>query len=65
MLEGFVKVGFVINREGNVESVADRGSDLPDAQVVACVVQRYREIKFPKPEGRVVTVVYPIRFAPG
>ncbi|MBX3191482.1 MAG: AgmX/PglI C-terminal domain-containing protein [Labilithrix sp.] len=36
----------------------------PDPKVTACVVARFRALKFPPPEGREVTVVYPIIFQP-
>jgi hypothetical protein len=39
-------------------------SDLPDAAVVKCVVDGFRKLQFPKPEGGIVTVVYPIVFNP-
>jgi hypothetical protein len=39
---------------------------IPDPQVVSCVVENYRTLRFPPPEGNgVVTVVYPIQFSPG
>jgi hypothetical protein len=41
-------------------SVADR--DLPDAEVAACVARAYTSMSFPKPEGGIVTVVYPVVF---
>lgn len=37
----------------------------PDAEVVRCVAERFAKLAFPKPEGGIVTVVYPIVFAPG
>jgi hypothetical protein len=39
-------------------------SDLPDREVIRCVIAEYRKLQFPKPEGGVVTVVYPIVFNP-
>jgi Ca-activated chloride channel family protein len=64
-LQGKVSVRFVIARDGSVTNVGNAGSDLPDASVVACVMQSYRGLSFPQPEGGVVTVVYPILFEPG
>jgi len=64
-LEGRVSVRFVIGRDGAVSNVANGGSDLPDSQVVGCVVNAYYGLSFPQPEGGIVTVVYPIMFAPG
>ncbi|MFC1642678.1 AgmX/PglI C-terminal domain-containing protein [Myxococcota bacterium] len=64
-LEGRVSVRFVIGRDGSVSNVANGGSDLPDNGVVQCVVRAYYGLSFPQPEGGIVTVVYPIMFAPG
>jgi hypothetical protein len=59
-LEGRVSVRFVIGRDGAVTHVADAGSDLPDPGVVRCVSNAFYDIGFPKPEGGIVSVVYPI-----
>jgi hypothetical protein len=64
-LQGRVEVRFVIGRDGAVSSVSNGNSDLPDARAVQCVVQAYYGLSFPQPEGGIVTVVYPIMFAPG
>ncbi|HEU4583521.1 MAG TPA: AgmX/PglI C-terminal domain-containing protein [Polyangiaceae bacterium] len=63
-LAGRVGVRFVINRDGRVTNVANGGSDLPDPSVVSCVSRAFYDISFPKPEGGIVTVVYPIAFQP-
>jgi hypothetical protein len=36
----------------------------PDPAVTSCVVARFAELKFPEPEGGIVTVVYPVIFSP-
>jgi Ca-activated chloride channel family protein len=64
-LSGRVSVKFVIDRTGASSSAQDGGSDLPDSDVVSCVVRSFGNLSFPQPEGGVVTVVYPISFAPG
>src|SRR5262249_54034629 len=64
-LAGRVVVRFVIGRDGSVSNVADGGSDLPDRQVVSCVLRAFYGLSFPQPEGGVVTVTYPIVFSPG
>jgi hypothetical protein len=64
-LRGSVRVKFVIARSGAVESVLDAGSTLPDSDVVSCVLAGFTTLKFPQPDGGMVTVVYPIQFAPG
>lgn len=63
-LQGRVAVRFVIDRQGNVTSAANGGSDLPDPAVVSCVVRSVAGLSFPVPEDGVVTVTYPILFAP-
>jgi hypothetical protein len=64
-LEGRVQVRFAIDREGMVSNVQNGGSDLPDNAVVSCVMNAYYGLSFPKPEGGIVTVAYPIMFQPG
>lgn len=62
-LEGRIAVKFVIDRDGQVTmaSVAERS--LEDASVAACVARAYEAMSFPKPEGGIVTVVYPVVFS--
>ncbi len=62
-LAGRVTARFVIGRTGQVISTADGGSDLPDPEVVACVVRNFAALEFPQPEGGIITVTYPIVFA--
>jgi hypothetical protein len=64
-LQGRVAVKFVVSRTGAVAMTADGGSDLPDQNVVQCVVRAFAELSFPPPEAGMVTVVYPIVFSPG
>lgn len=64
-LQGRVQVRFVIGRDGKVSSVSDGGSDIPDLAVRDCVIQAFKALQFPPPEGGIVTVVYPILLAPG
>ncbi len=63
-LQGRVIVKFVIDHNGDVSTTADGGSDLPDQNVVSCVRRGFGNLKFPQPESGIVTVVYPIIFAP-
>ncbi len=63
-LSGRVSVRFVIGRDGAVASAQNGGSDLPDPQVVSCVVRAFAGLSFPQPEGGVVSVTYPIFFSP-
>jgi hypothetical protein len=63
-LTGRVATRFVIGGAGNVSESSNHGSDLPDADVVACVTRAFTTLAFPKPQDSTVTVVYPIRFLP-
>jgi Ca-activated chloride channel family protein len=63
-LGGRVAVRFVIGRDGAVAAAESAGSDLPSGEVIGCVVRSFSALSFPQPEGGVVTVVYPIVFAP-
>ncbi len=63
-LTGRVSVKFVIDRSGAVAVAQDAGSDLPNADVVACTVKAFAGLSFPEPEGGIVTVVYPLVFSP-
>lgn len=63
-LQGKVSTQFTVQPDGSVANVANAGSDLPDANVVNCVVQAFRGLSFPAPEGGVVKVVYPIQLFP-
>jgi TonB family protein len=63
---GRVQVRFVIDEDGRVPSVqVNEGTNLTDCEAVQCIKKRYLELQFPKPEGGIVTVVYPIMFEPG
>lgn len=64
-LGGLVQVRFVIDESGATTKAEDFGSDLPDPEVVACIVRNYSKLSFPPPEGGSVTIVYPIHFSPG
>ena len=64
-LQGRVSARFVIGRDGNVSTVANGGSDMPDAGVVRCVLGAVNGLSFPQPENGIVTVVYPIVFGSG
>jgi len=64
-LQGRVEARFVIDRTGAVSQVMNGGSDLPDSEVKSCVLSAFYGLSFPSPEGGIVTVTYPIMFAPG
>lgn len=64
-LTGRVVTKFVIGRDGAVSLSQDGGSDMPNREVVSCVVRAFHGLSFPAPEGGQVHVVYPITFSPG
>lgn len=64
-LQARVAVSFVIGVDGKVTSARDGGSDMPDSATIACVVRVFRDLAFPKPEGGIVRVTYPVMFSPG
>ena len=57
---GTVRVRFVIGRDGSVSNVSNGGSDVPDAALTSCILSAFYGLSFPKPEGGIVTVVYPL-----
>jgi hypothetical protein len=64
-LGGKVTVRFVIERDGRVGKAVPICTSMPDPAVVACIVGEYGQMRFPRPEAGVVTVVYPVTFSPG
>ena len=64
-LQGRVATAFEIRKDGDVGSIRNGGSDMPDSSVVQCVARSFYGLSFPQPEGGIVTVVYPIMFSPG
>lgn len=63
-LSGRVSVRFVIGRNGAVSNVSNGGASIGSSEVASCVVQAFYGLSFPKPEGGIVTVSYPIAFSP-
>ena len=57
-LEGRVEVKFVIDRAGGVAGATASG--FGDDGVSRCVARAYEAMSFPRPEGGIVTVVYPL-----
>lgn len=75
-LAGRIAVRFVIGWDGSVTEASEVGpqggspsspasTPMPDRAVVSCVLHEFTKINFPRPEGGIVTVVYPIQFSPG
>ena len=65
-LQGRVAVKYIIDRDGSVKGApTDGGSDLPDQNVVQCVIRAFQNLSYPQPEGGIVSVTYPLIFSPG
>jgi hypothetical protein len=62
-LRGRIQIHATIERDGHTSGVSDTASTFPDRQVVTCVVEAFRKITFPAPEGGTVTIDYPMAFA--
>jgi hypothetical protein len=62
-LEGHLRARFVIDTDGDVASIDNAGSNLPDP-VARCVLSEVADMTFPKPEGGSVTVLYPFVLEP-
>ena len=64
-LRGIVTIRFVIERDGSVGKARISDNTLPDCRVAQCIREEYPYMKFPPPDGGIVTVVYPIMLEPG
>jgi TonB family protein len=64
--QGRVATRFVIDREGRVSDASiDPSTTLRDGRALDCIRAAYAKLTFPKPDGGIVTVVYPLIFNPG
>ncbi len=57
-LKGWLRLRFVIDAAGRVESVLDGESDLPDRRVLDCVAESFYALQFPAPHQGSVRVLY-------
>jgi TonB family protein len=64
-LKGQVVVRFIVDRDGRVSLSELEKSTLGDEEATSCVVDGFRKLRFPQPDGGVVTVVYPMKFSQG
>src|ERR1700723_1517446 len=62
-LSGVVSVKFVAGSDGITKEAVDDTSSLPDKDVIRCVVDEFGKIAYPH-GGGMLTVAYPIQFAP-
>ena len=62
---GKLVVSFTIGANGKVVDALTESSELSDPRVEACVVERFRRLRFPKPRGGGIMIVnYPFLFTP-
>jgi hypothetical protein len=64
-LRGRVAVKIAIAHDGATSSAEDAGSELPNREVVACVVRSFGSLSFPSPTVGTASVVFPLLFDPG
>lgn len=65
LAEGQINVHFVIDAGGRVTHVRAEHTSLPDCDAVRCVLQVFRGLRFPEPEGGGLHVLYPVLLVPG
>jgi len=63
-LHGRIDTVFAIGRDGSTILAQIKSSTLPDKAVVDCVLDVFKGLRYPAPEGGIVTVGYPIMFSP-
>ncbi|MBS2022527.1 MAG: AgmX/PglI C-terminal domain-containing protein [Deltaproteobacteria bacterium] len=59
---GKVLLEWTIGAEGDVTQVGTKSVTLKSNEVVSCLLNVLRELKFPKPNGGVVIISYPVLF---
>jgi hypothetical protein len=64
-LAGLVTVQYVFSEDGVPKEVIDGGSTLPDKAVIDCILEKFRNLRYPASKGGDVKVLYPMQFAPG
>jgi hypothetical protein len=65
MLRGRVAVKIAIAHDGAASSAEDAGSEMPNREVLACVVRSFGSLSFPSPTVGTASVVFPLLFDPG
>ncbi len=63
-LQGGLTTRLVLDENGIVKSASSSGSDLPDAEVIACGLRTIALLRFPKPTSANVSVNQPFLFTP-
>jgi hypothetical protein len=62
---GQINVRFVIDASGRVTQARAEHTSLPDCDAVRCVLDVFRGLRFPEPDGGGLHVLYPVLLAPG
>jgi hypothetical protein len=62
---GQINVRFVIDASGRVQHARAEHTSLLDCDAVRCVLDVFRGLRFPEPEGGGLHVLYPVLLAPG
>ena len=62
---GKVAIAFEIDPVGDIFFARVHQGTLPDSATQKCVLEEFRRLHFPPPNGGRATVVYPISFSPG
>ncbi|MEJ7730578.1 MAG: AgmX/PglI C-terminal domain-containing protein [Polyangiaceae bacterium] len=63
-LMGRVGIRVVVDRSGHVYQASNGGSDLPNGEVIACMVGVIGRTRFPAPDGAVATLIVPVMVLP-
>lgn len=63
-MKGRLTMKFTIDPEGRAKHAVAAESSLGDDDVVACILGELRKLTFPKPEGGIVSVAYPLELSP-
>lgn len=64
-LQGRVIVKATIPAAGRPSAVENGGADVPDSRVVSCVLEAFKKMDFPAPQGASGSAVITARFFPG
>jgi hypothetical protein len=65
-LRGNIVVNFVVSPDGSVPYAAalEEGTDLADDNVIECVLDAFRKLRFQAPVGGRAVATYPLKFEP-
>ncbi len=64
-LRANLRVRFTVDENGRGSRVEDAGSHTRDKELTTCIHAEFASMRFPRPEGGVITIVYPILIGPG